>query len=96
MRKVRTALTAAVFLGVPALVAASEGLDVPDALERTVSLEGLSGISFFFARAYNENAWLYAAYCAGTMAVVGMLIAVVTDVLLKAIGMEVHKIEHKE
>jgi len=28
--------------------------------------------------------------------VVGMAIALVTDVILKSIGMEVHKIEHKE
>lgn len=96
MWKLRSGLAVAILVAVPALVTATEGLDVPEALEKTVSLDGLTGISFFFARAYNENAWLYAVYCAGTMGLVGVLIAVVTDVILKAIGMEVHKIEHRE
>lgn len=96
MRKFRNSLAAAVVLAVPALLAASEGLEVPEALEKTVSLEGLTGVSFFFAQAYNENTWLYALYCTLTMAGVGMLIALLTDVILKVIGMEVHKIEHRE
>ncbi|MBI5115408.1 hypothetical protein HZA56_02945 [Candidatus Poribacteria bacterium] len=78
------------------LVAASEGLDVPEALEKKVPLENLSGISLFFAKTYNENLWLYAIYCTVLMATVGMVIALGTDVILKAIGMDVHKIEHKE
>ncbi|MEW5796223.1 MAG: hypothetical protein AB1772_07655 [Candidatus Zixiibacteriota bacterium] len=84
-------------LQLPAMsLLASEGLDIPEALEKKVPLENLSGISLFFARTYNENLWLYALYCTVMMAVVGMLIALATDVVLKAIGMEVHKIEHKE
>ncbi len=96
MRKLWIGLVAAAFVAAPALLAASEGLDVPEALKQTASLEGLSGIGLFFARAYNENSWLYAAYCTVTMAVVGMVIAFVTDLALKAVGMEVHKIEHRE
>jgi ABC-type phosphate/phosphonate transport system permease subunit len=96
MRKLCIGLAAVVLGAVPALLFATEGLDVPEALEKTVSQDGLTGISLFFARAYNENTWLYALYCTVTMAVVGMVIAFVTDLVLKAIGIEVHKIEHKE
>jgi hypothetical protein len=39
---------------------------------------------------------LYAIYCTVLMAVVGIIIAYVTDIVLKSLGMEVHKIEHKE
>jgi hypothetical protein len=81
---------------IPAFLRAAEGLDVPEALDKIVSLEGLTGFNLFFARAYNGNPWLYALYCTVTMAVVGMAIAFVTDRILKAIGMEVHRIEHKE
>jgi ABC-type phosphate/phosphonate transport system permease subunit len=75
---------------------ASEGLDVPEPLNRKVALEGLSGISLFFAKTYNDNLLLYALLCTLLMAAVGMAIALVTDVALKSLGMEVGKIEHKE
>ncbi|RJP73476.1 MAG: hypothetical protein C4524_14465 [Candidatus Zixiibacteriota bacterium] len=76
--------------------AGGEGLDIPEALENTVNLEGLSGISLFFAKTYNENMLLYAVICTVLMAALGMAIALVTDVILKMMGMEVGKIEHKE
>ena len=96
MWKPRIGLAVAVLLAIPTGAIASEGLDVPEALEQTVSLEGLTGISLFFARTYNENIWLYAVYCTAIMAVVGMVIAYVADLILRAIGMETHKIEHNE
>lgn len=80
----------------PMLARAGEGLDIPEALEKKVSTEGLSGITLFFANSYNDNLWLYAVVCTLLMAAVGIAIAFATDILLKAIGMEVHKIEHKE
>ncbi len=49
-----------------------------------------------FARWYNENIWLYAIIVTVLMGAVGLLIALVTDIILKMIGMEVHKIEHHE
>jgi hypothetical protein len=76
--------------------AAGEGLDIPEALERKVSVEGLSGIPLFFAQMYNDNLLLYAIVCTVLMAVVGMAIALVTDVVLKIMGMEVGKIQHHE
>jgi ABC-type phosphate/phosphonate transport system permease subunit len=83
-------------LTLPTLLWAAEGLDVPEAMEKKVPLTGLSGMNLFFAKSYNDNLWTYAIYCTVLMGVVGMAIALVTDVILKSIGMEVHKIEHKE
>ncbi len=67
-----------------------------EALEKKVDVTKLSGINYFFASWYNDNMWLYATIVTVLMGVVGMLIALVTDIILKMIGMEVHKIEHHE
>jgi hypothetical protein len=83
-------------LGVPALVWASEGLDVPQELGRKVDLTNLGGINHFFAQWYNDNLWVYATIVTVLMGVLGFTIALVTDVILKMIGMEIHKIEHHE
>ena len=82
----------------PTLVLAGggEGLDVPEGLDKKVPLEGLGTVARFIARTYNDNLVLYALYCTAAMAVIGVTIAFVTDILLAAMGMEVHKIEHKE
>jgi hypothetical protein len=96
MRKFSVSLAVAALAAVAIPVFGSEGLDVPEALENTVSLEGLQGVRLLFARAYRDNVWLYALYCTGTMAVLGTVIAYVTDFILKAVGLEVNKIEHRE
>ena len=67
-----------------------------EALEKKVDVTKLSGINYFFASWYNDNMWLYAIMVTALMGVIGMLIALVTDIILKIIGMEVHKIEHHE
>ena len=56
----------------------------------------MSGLNYFFASWYNDNMWLYAIIVTVLMGVIGLLIALVTDIILKMIGMEVHKIEHHE
>lgn len=90
-------LMALAFQAIPWLVfAAGEGLDVPEPLDKKVPLDGLAGMQLFFARTYNENLWLYALYCTVLMGAVGIAIAFATDIILKAMGMEVEKIEHKE
>lgn len=81
---------------IPFLALASEGLDVPEELEHKVNLVNLSGIELFFAKTYNDNLWLYAVICTVLMAVVGVGIGYLADLVLKAFGMEVEKIEHKE
>jgi hypothetical protein len=83
-------------LSVPALVWAAEGMDIPEELDKKVDLTQLSGINHFFASWYNDNLWVYATIVTVLMWVVGLLIALFTDVLLKMIGMEVTKIEHHE
>ena len=81
-------------LAVPALVWAAAEKAEP--LEKKVNLANLSGINYFFADWYNNNMWLYALMVTVLMGVVGMLIAFVTDIFLKMVGMEVSKIEHHE
>jgi hypothetical protein len=89
-------LVALVFQLIPRLALAAGTAEKAELLDRKVPLENLSGISLFFARTYNENLWLYAIYCTVLMAVVGIAIAFATDIILKAMGMEVDKIEHHE
>jgi ABC-type phosphate/phosphonate transport system permease subunit len=81
-------------LGLPTLVWAAA--EKAEALQKKVDVTKLSGLNYFFASWYNDNMWLYALIVTVLMGVMGMLIAVVTDVFLKMIGMEVHKIEHHE
>jgi hypothetical protein len=67
-----------------------------EALEKKIDVAKLTGLNYFFASWYNDNMWLYAIIVTALMGVIGLLIALVTDVILKMIGMEVHKIEHHE
>ena len=67
-----------------------------EALEKKVDVTKLTGLNYFFASWYNDNMWLYAIIVTVLMGVIGLLIALVTDIILKMIGMEVHKIEHHE
>ena len=83
-------------LAVPTLVWASEGLDIPEELGKKVDLTNLGGINYFFAHWYNDNLWVYATIVTVLMGLLGFAIALVTDIILKMIGMEVHKMEHHE
>ena len=67
-----------------------------EALDKKIDLAKFTGLNHFFASWYNDNMWLYAIMVTALMGVIGLLIALVTDVILKMIGMEVHKIEHHE
>jgi hypothetical protein len=67
-----------------------------EALEKKIDLTKLTGLNYFFASWYNDNMWLYAIIVTALMGVIGGLIALVTDIFLKMIGMETHKIEHHE
>jgi hypothetical protein len=67
-----------------------------EALDKKIDLAKLTGLNYFFASWYNDNMWLYAIIVTVLMGVIGLLIALVTDIILKMIGMEVHKIEHHE
>ena len=78
------------------LLWAGEGLDIPEELGKKIDLTHLSGINYFFAHWYNDNLWAYAGMVTLLMGLLGLAIALVTDVILKMIGMEIHKIEHHE
>jgi hypothetical protein len=78
------------------LLWAGEGLDIPSELGKKIDLTPLSGINYFFAHWYNDNLWVYAIMVTALMGLLGLTIALVTDIFLKMIGMDVHKIEHHE
>ena len=67
-----------------------------EALEKKIDVTKLTGLNYFFASWYNDNMWLYAIMVTALMGVIGLIIALVTDIILKMIGMEVHKMEHHE
>ncbi len=98
MKKIKALFFNLLFLALPALaLAAGPGdKDVPDMATRMVRVEGLGAINYFFATWYNSNKFVFAILVTVVMGVVGALIALMTDVILKAIGMEVSKIEHHE
>lgn len=96
MKKLSVILLNFFLLSLPTLLWAAEGLDVPEELGRKVDLTNLGGINYFFAKWYNDNLWVYAIIVTVLMGVMGLVIALGTDVILKMVGMETHKIEHHE
>lgn len=84
-------------LGIPSLVwAAGPGEKAPDMATRKVATTGLSAINLFFAGWYNDNKWIFAIIVTVIMGVTGGIIAFVTDIFLKAAGLDVSKIDHHE
>jgi hypothetical protein len=83
-------------LAVCSSLAFAEGAAKAELLEKKINLANLTGLNYFFASWYNDNMWLYAIMVTVIMGVIGLLIALVTDTILKMIGMEIHKIEHHE
>ena len=67
-----------------------------EALNKKIDLAKLTGLNYFFASWYNDNMWFYAIMVTVLMGLIGLIIALVTDIILKMIGMEVHKMEHHE
>lgn len=98
MKPMKLILLVLALLILPAMWAgaADPGEKVVDMATRQVKVEGLSAINAFFAGWYNTNKYVFAAFVTVLMGVVGGLIALVTDLFLKAIGMDVSKIEHHE
>ncbi len=97
MKRLAVLIINVVLLAMPTLVWAAGGeKDVPDMATRQVKVEGLSFINAFFAGWYNSNKLVFAIIVTVIMGVVGGIIAVGTDLILKLIGMDVSKIEHHE
>jgi hypothetical protein len=84
-----------ILLSVPSALAWAAA-EKAEALEKKVDLAKLTGLNYFFASWYNDNMWVYAIIVTALMGVIGGIIAFVTDIFLKMIGMDVHKIEHHE
>ena len=55
-------------------------------LKYVVSEEGKTGISLILAKLYNNNRLLYALVVTFTMAFLGMIVAQVTELILKTVG----------
>jgi hypothetical protein len=83
-------------VSLPGLSWGGAGGEKADKLYHKVDLTNLTGLNYLFAKWYNDNLWLYAVIVTLLMGVIGLIIALVTDVILKMIGMEVSKIEHHE
>lgn len=95
LRLVVFALVLVVLLAIAAW-AAEPGEKGVDLAARQVRLEGLGFINAFFAGWYNSNKYVFAVIVTVLMGVIGGIIAFVTDLFLKAVGMDVSKIEHHE
>ena len=50
----------------------------------------------FFAGWYNDNKWVFAIIVTVIMGLIGGIIAFVTDIFLKAAGLDVSKMDHHE
>lgn len=55
-------------------------------LKHVVDLEGKTGFSLFMARLYNNNRLLYALFVTAVMAVMGIVVAKFTGLVLRLIG----------
>jgi ABC-type phosphate/phosphonate transport system permease subunit len=66
------------------------------ALEHRVNTAGLSGIDLTLAHYYNERRLLYAVVTTVAMAVCGVVIAFVVDLVLGRLGLRVSKLDHRE
>jgi len=96
VKRLRIILVNLLFMSLPVFSWAGGEGEKADNLIQQVDLTNLSGLNYFFARWYNDNLWIYALIVTALMGVVGLIIALVTDIILKMIGMEVSKIDHHE
>jgi hypothetical protein len=65
---------------------------VPD----KINLENLHGLTLWLVGLYNDQRIVYAIVVTLIMAIVGISIAFVADIILKAFGLQVTKITHHE
>jgi hypothetical protein len=72
------------------------GVEKEGNLDVKVDVSQLSGISLWLVNIYNDDRLIFAIIVTLTMATIGMSIALITDVILKALGLEITKIEHHE
>lgn len=82
------ALMASLAMGAFTLALPGGGHDETGKLEHVVTLEGKTGVSLLMARWYNENRLLYALVVTATMAVLGIVVGQVTELMLKLFGVK--------
>ena len=80
---------------IPALAAAGGHGDTGE-LEYRIDTEDLSGISLFLANLYNDNRLLFAIVATSSMAILGAIIAIGTEYVLKLAGFTVSRADHRE
>ncbi len=96
MKRILAVIFNLFLLLLPTLVWAAVGEKIPDYSTHKVNLQGLGGLNYFFAHWYNDSKMIFAIIVTLVMGAIGVAIAAVTDVFLKAIGMDVSKMEHHE
>jgi hypothetical protein len=97
MKRIWVLIFNCLLLALPALAwAADPGEKTADFAAKQVKVEGLNAINAFFAASYNSSKFAFAILVTVIMGVIGAIIAFVTDLILKVIGMDVSKIEHHE
>lgn len=97
MKRLWTIIINLLLLTAPSLVwAADPGEKVVNMATRQVATAGLSAINLFFAGWYNDNKWVFAIIVTVIMGLIGGIIAFVTDIFLKAAGLDVSKMDHHE
>ncbi|MCX7737298.1 MAG: hypothetical protein N2319_11370 [Candidatus Kapabacteria bacterium] len=85
-----------VFIFFPTYLAFAGGGGEGEPIPNQVPLDNLSGISLWLAQLYNDDKLLFALLVTATMGIVGYLIGVLTDLVLKIFGLDVSKIAHHE
>ena len=96
MKRLRIIIFNVLLLSLPVWAWAGGGGKAATKLDRKVDLANLTGLNHLLASWYNDSIWLYAIVATVLMGVIGLIIALVTDVILKMVGLEVSKIEHHE
>ncbi|MGC8595731.1 MAG: hypothetical protein ACP5US_05685 [Candidatus Kryptoniota bacterium] len=64
--------------------------------ENRVNTDKLSGVEYIIANIYNNNRLMYAIIVTLVMAILGTVMSYLTDLVLKALGLEVSRISHRE
>ena len=72
------------------------GVEKEGNLTTKVDIANLSGFNLWIVNLYNDERLVFAILVTVVMAVVGMTVAILADVVLKLFGLEVSKIEHHE
>jgi len=72
------------------------GVEKEGLLEMHVDTSKLEGIRLWLTNLYNTQRFLFAVVVTLTMATIGTTFALMTDIILKLLGLKVSKINHHE